>query len=340
MRRRTFLAAGGASLACGRAKPRLNVLNWSDYVAPDTVPNFEREFGVEVRYGVFESAEEMLAKVMSGNSGWDVVFPPNNFIGPMRALGLLAQLDHARLPHLAELEPVFQNPPWDPRLSVSVPYMHGVTGIVYQRSLHPAPARWEAFWENRFGGRVTLLDDPVEVIGATLKKIGRSLNSVDAGELEQAKREAIAQKKLLRAFVNAEVRDQLVTGDVLMAQAWAVTAAQAIAAAPDRLAFAFPEEGFALFADNMTILAESARTELAHQFLDYLLRPAVSAAIAVATKTATANAGARRVLPAEVRESPVLYPAAEIRARGEWLEPLPATGQRLRDRIWTEIKSA
>src|SRR6266581_4264857 len=100
MRRRAFLLGAAGVAACTRAAPRLNVYNWSDYIAPDTVPGFEREFGIRVRYGVFESVQEMLARVMSGNSGWDVVFPSAEFIQPMKDLGLLAELRHEWLPNL------------------------------------------------------------------------------------------------------------------------------------------------------------------------------------------------------------------------------------------------
>jgi spermidine/putrescine-binding protein len=94
MKRRTFLmGAAAAAAACSRG-PRLNIFNWSDYVAPDTISNFEREFGLRVRYGTYESIPEMLAKVMSGNSGWDVIFPSAEYIQPMRDMGLLAPVRH------------------------------------------------------------------------------------------------------------------------------------------------------------------------------------------------------------------------------------------------------
>lgn len=337
MKRRTFLAAAAGAAACSRG-PRLNVYNWSDYVAPDTVANFEREFGIFVRYGTFESIPEMLAKVMSGNSGWDVVFPSAEYVQPMREMGLLARLQPERLPNLNALEPMFRKPPWDPELDWSVPYMHGVTGIVHQSGL--AVRKWADLWDAQLAGRVTMLDDPPEVLGACLKMLGYSLNSGDPKELKQAQQEAITQKRVLRAYLNAEVRDQLVAGDVGAAQAWAVTAAQAMQAAPEKLAFAFPEEGFARFADTMAVLRESRRQEAAHQFIDYLLRPEVNAKIVIATQTATANAAARAQLPAALRDNPVLYPPAETLARGEWFEPQPAASQRLRDRLWTEIKSS
>jgi spermidine/putrescine transport system substrate-binding protein len=339
MKRRTFLMGAAATAAACSRGPRLNIFNWSDYVAPDTISNFEREFGLRVRYGTYESIPEMLAKVMSGNSGWDVIFPSAEYIQPMRDMGLLGQLRHEWLPHLSALDPQFQKPPWDPNLDWCVPYMHGVTGIVYQTNLGWSPRAWSDLWDVGLTGKLTMLDDPPEVFAACLKTLGHSLNSADPGELKAAQQRAIAQKLLVRAYLNAEVRDQLVAGDVSVAQAWAVTAAQAIAAAPGKLAFAFPEEGFPRYADNVAILRESSRVEVAHRFIDYLLRAPVAAAIVETTRTATCNAAARAMLPEALRTDPVLFPPADILVRGEWFAPQSAAGQRLRDRLWTEIKS-
>lgn len=184
-----------------------------------------------------------------------------------------------------------------------------------------------------------MLDDPQEVIGACLKRLGCSLNSCRPAELEAARALAIDEKRYLRAYLNAEVREQLVSGDVLMAQLWATTAQIGIDARPS-LAYVYPSEGYALYADCAVVLAESRRRELAHTFINYLLRPDVSARIAVTMRTATPNAGARRRLPESIRNNPTLYPPPATLARGEWFTALPPKGQRLRDRIWTEIKSA
>ncbi len=344
MNRRRFLessaAAATLALVDCTSGPRLNVYNWSDYVAPDTVANFEHETGLRVRYGTYESNQEMLAQVLSGNSGWDVIFPSADFLGPMRDLGLLAPIQHSLLTNLNSLDPVFRAPPWDPELQWSVPYMYGATGILYQKQLMPAPQSWADLWNAKLAGKITMLDDATEVFGACLKKLGYSLNSADTAELRAAAQEARKQKPLLRAYLNAEVRDQAVAGDVAAAQAWAVTAAQAIAAAPDRLAFAYPREGFVRFADNIAILRESRRIEAAHRWIDYLLRPAVAAAIVETTHTATCNGTAYSLLPESIRKDPVLYPPADVLNRGEWLLPQSTGSQRLRDRLWTEMKSA
>ena len=340
MKRRTFLSGALATAACRRdRRPRLNVYNWSAYVAPDTIPNFEQEFGVRVRYVTYESNEEMLAQVITGNSGWDIVFPTHNRVPPMAAMGLLAPLDHRWLKNLGNLEPQFQSPSWDPGLRWSMPYMWFGTGIAFNRSVVPPPRSWADLWSPRLKGRLTMLDDPEDVIGACLRKLGLPFGSTNPDELRRAERALIEQKRLVRAYLNAEVRDQLVSGDVLAAQLWSTTAAQALDAAPS-LDFAFPAEGFPLYCDSAVILRESRRSELAHEFLDYLLRPQVSAGIAQATLTATANARGRMLLPEKLRTSAALYPPSEIMQRGEWPGTLPAAAQRLRDRIWTEVKSA
>ncbi len=180
-----------------------------------------------------------------------------------------------------------------------------------------------------------MLDDPEDVIGACLEKLGLPFGSIDGGDLAAAKAAAVEQKKLLRAYLNAEVRDQLVSGDVLAAQLWSTTAAQAIHSS-DKIGFVYPREGFPLYCDCAAILRESQRQELAHEFLDFLLTPDVAAANARVAETATANGAARSMLP----NDPVLYPSAEIAARGVWPEALPSAAQRYRDRLWTEIKSA
>lgn len=338
-RRNFFLGLSGLAGCTSTARARLNVYNWSAYVAPETIPQFESEFGVHVRYATYESNEEMLAKVLSGNSGWDVVFPTHNRLEPMGAYDLLAPLRHDWLPNLGNLATRFRAPVWDPMLLWGVPYMWSGTGIVYNQSIAPPPARWADLWNERLKGRLTMLDDPEDMLGACLKKSGFSFSATASDELRRAEREAMAQKPILRAYLNAEVRDQLVAGDVLAAQLWSTTAQQAIDAAP-KLAFVYPAEGFPFYCDCAVVLRESRRQRLAHQFLDYLLRAPVSAAVAQATRTATANGAAQALLPANTRDNPVLYPPAEIFRSGEWPRTLPPAAQKLRDRIWTEIKAA
>lgn len=337
MKRRAFLAASaGTLLSCARdPRPRLNVYNWSAYIDPAMLARFERRRGVRIRYGTYESNEEMLAKVLTGNSGWDVVFPTHSRLDPMARNGLLAPLDHARLASLGNLDPRFRKPAWDPSLRWGIPYMWNATGIAYNRAETPAPAGWSGLWNPNLRGRLTMLDDPEDAIGACLLKIGYPFGSTDERQLQAAKAAAIGQKKLLRAYLNADVRDQLVSGDVLAAQLWSTTTAQAARGNPN-IGFVYPAEGYPLYCDCAAILRESRRYELAHEFLEFLLLPDVAVANARVAETATANGLAQAALPRD----PVLYPPDETYRRGIWPAALPSAAQRYRDRLWTEIKSA
>jgi len=341
-RRRSFFFFGafGALSGCrrGAGKPRLNVYNWSSYIGEHTVANFEREFGVEVRYGVFENGDELLAKVLTGNCGWDVVFPTNHHVPPLVEYNLLAPVDHARLRNLGNLEDRFAQPEWDPELRHSVPYMYTSAGIVYDRRALTI-SRWSDLWSPKLAGRMTMMDAQDDVLGACLVKLGHSWNSTSERELRAAQREAVAQKKLLRAYLNAEVRDQVVAGDVLAAQMWTTTMLPVMAEAR-HLAFVYPHEGFVSYCESAVILRESRRAELAHTFIDYLLRPEVAAECVRTQSSGPVLRGVRQRLPAALRDNEILFPDAPTLARGTWLQSMPPAVQRLRDRLWTEIKSA
>lgn len=338
MTRRTlfFLALSGLA-GCARPRPRrLNVFNWSNYIGPETLQRFTAETGIQVRYSVYESNEELLARTLSGNSGWDVVFPSHYFIAPMRELGLLAPLP--RLDGLRHLAPRFASPPWDPSLQHCVPFMWGSSGIVSNPRLVPTPASYSDLWDARYSGRMTMLDDPPEVFGAALFKLGLPLNEASEAGLRRAYLEALRQKPLLRAYLNAELRDQIVSGDLAVSQAWATTAQQAIDAAP-HLVFTYPREGFSLYADCAVILRESRRQDLARLFLDFLLRPEVAARLVETFRSSTANAAAIALLPQTLSSLQTLFPSSETLARAQWFATLPPPAQRLRDRLWTQLKS-
>lgn len=344
MNRRVFLlAVPGALAGCMRPQGsvrRLNVMNWGDYIGSSTIRDFEHEFQVKVRYGTYENNEELFGKVMGGNSGWDVVFPTQNRVDPMRQLGLLAPLDHARLPALGNLFPRFQKPLWDPSLQWCVPYMWTTSGIAYNAKLYHAapPETWKDLWDERARGKLTMLDDVDDVFGAALAKLGYPYNSANPEHLRLAQREIIAQKRLVRAYISTEARDQMVAGDVLVAQTFATTAQLAIDGNAD-VVYRHPKDAFAVYCDCGVILRESKRAELAHEFLNYTLRPDVSAKIAQTIRTATPNEKAFGLLAASEQANGTLYPGAGVLDRAEWPLPLPPEIVRLRDRLWTEVKA-
>ncbi len=343
MNRRYFLlgsmAASGLAGCSRDRRPRLNVFNWSAYIAPDTVPKFEAEFGVRVRYGIYESNEEMLARVMGGNSGWDIVFPTDYIVKPLLANGLLAPIHRELLPNLSQLEPRFQRPDWDPNLNWSVPYMVTAAGIAYNRKLNPPPKAWADMWDPRLRGRMTMLDDPFDTIGACLKKLGYSVNASDPTQLARARAEAIRQKPLLRAYLNAEARDQLVSGDILAAHMWNTTAQQAMDSSPD-VGFVYPAGRLRRLSRRDGDPARERTPAAGAPVHQFFAAPRYSRRQRAGRPHYHHQRERAQDPAACLPRNTDSLSGPDIVARGEWAATLDPGTQRLRDRLWTEIKAA
>lgn len=332
-RRRSATPRAGSE-ELGPLEPELNIYNWSDYIAPELIPAFEREFGVRVTYDTFESSEEMVAKLQAGARGYDLVVPPTYAVTVLIAAGLIAPLSARYLPNRANLAPVFRGLAHDPGDRYTVPWQWGMTGIAWRTDLlSAAPESWGVFLEPQYRGKMTMLDDPRDVIGAFLRLRGHSINSIAPAELEAARRDAVAAKGNLKAYLSAPVKAQLIAGDVWLAQLWNGDAAQAARERP-ALAWTLPKEGSTLWIDSLVLPAAAPHPRAAHEFINFILRPEVGAAISQATGYGTPNQAAMPLLG-----RPLPYPSTNELARLEIQEDLGRASERW-DEIWTRIKSA
>jgi spermidine/putrescine-binding protein len=324
-------AAGGD---LGPIERELHIYNWSDYIADDTVAGFEREFGVRVTYDTYESNEEMIAKLVAGATGYDIIVPTGYVVPVLLATGLIAPLTRKYLTNEGNLSPIFRHLPTDPDDAYTVPWQWGTSGIAYRTDKVATPVTsWAIFAQPGLSGKMTMMDDAREVIGAMLRYRGHSLNSVDPRELAQAKRDAIAAKPQLKAYLSAPVKGQLVSGDVWLAQLWNGDTNQAQVEQP-AIAYVIPEEGCSIWADSLCMPASARHRRAAHEWMNYTLRPEVGAAISRATGYGSPNVAATRLL-----EHPVAYPTqAELR-RLEFPVDL-GEGTAVWDLIWTEIKAS
>ena len=325
-------AAGSPEL--GPIESRLSIYNWSDYIAPEVVPAFEREFGVRVTYDVYESAEELQAKLQAGATGYDLVVPPTDTVEAFRAGGIIAPLSARYLPNRSHVAPLFRGLGHDPENRFAVPWQWGMTGIAWRTDRVPEPpASWALFLDPRYRGKMTMLDDPRDVLGAFLKYRGRSLNSTAPEELEQARRDAVAAKANLRAYLSAPVKAQLIAGDVWIAQLWNGDAAQAAREEP-AISWVLPREGSNLWIDSLVVPAAAPHPRAAHEFINFILRPEIGAAISNATGYGSPNEAALPLV-----RNPVPFPSVDERARLEIQMDLGrASG--LWDEVWTRIKTA
>ena len=322
-----------AAADLGPIEKELNIYNWSDYIAEDTIPNFEKEFGVKVTYDTYESNEEMVAKLQAGASGYDIVVPSNYIVPVMTATGLASELNKKYLTNLGNLAPTFVNPVFDPENKHAIPYQWGTTGFAYRTDKIPAPGdSWGVFLNAKYKGKMTQMDDMRDVIGAWLRFRGHSLNSIDPAELSGAKTDALSAKKNLKAYISAPVKGQLISGDVWLAQLWNGDTEQAKAEQP-AIGYVLPKEGCTIWTDSLLVPVSASHKRAAHEFINYVLRPEVGAAISNFTGYGSPNQAAMGRM-----KRPVPYPTAEEFQRLEYQKDLGTAGA-LWDQVWTEIKS-
>jgi spermidine/putrescine-binding protein len=251
---------------------------------------------------------------------------------------LLRPLDHAQLPHLGNIDAAFLDRPYDPGNRHAVPYFWGTTGIAFSRRRAGAVDSWGALWDPRFSGRILMLDDAREAFGAALKRRGRGLNETDLVALEQARRDLIEQKPLVRAYNSSNFEDVLLSGDVWLAQGWSGQFAKAMVQDPD-IVYVIPKEGSTLFIDNLAIPVDARRPDLAHKFIDFTLEPETSAEICRTMMYSSPNRAAWPLLPAAIRANSAIFPPQEALSRLELLRDLGETTT-VYDRLWTEVKNS
>jgi spermidine/putrescine transport system substrate-binding protein len=317
----------------GPIEGELHIYMWSDYIAEDTVPNFEKEFNCKVTVDTYESNEEMIAKLQAGAGGYDLVCPSGYAITVLKHLDLMEALVKKHLPNLQNVAPIFSKTVFDPKDEYTVPWQWGVTGIAYRKDkLAAPPDSWALFLDAAMKGKVTMMDDMRDNIGAWLRYRGKSLNSVDAADLAAAKADALAAKVNLRAYISAPVKAQLVAGDVYAAQLWNGDTMQA-RGENENIEFAVPKEGAAIWCDSLVIPKGAKNIRAAHEFLNYILRPEVGAAISDFTGYGSPNKAASEKLAV-----PVPYPTEAQMAMLEYQQDL-GEGTAAWDQLWTEIKS-
>ncbi|PDW03613.1 polyamine ABC transporter substrate-binding protein [Candidatus Viridilinea mediisalina] len=323
--------------------------NWGDFIDMDTLAQFEAEYGVRVIYDLYDSNEDMIAQVRTGNSGYDIVVPSDYAVQMLIEEGLLQPLELERLDNLRHIDPDYLNTYFDPGNRYSVPYMFGLTGIVYNREFFPEGVEsWAALFDpaqlEAIRGRFSMLDDERETPGAALKYLGYSYNTTEPEALQQAQELLITQKPFLAAYNSADVNRKMASGEYVIAHSWSGSAMQARLGLEGEFSgnpainFVIPQEGGAIWMDNLAILSESANAYTAHVFINFLLRPEIAAQNADYVGYITPNEAAIPLMSEEVQ---ALYAAGfapddALLTRLEWIERTEATA--VFSDLWTVVK--
>jgi spermidine/putrescine transport system substrate-binding protein len=334
------LAVLGLLAGCGAKAPAtLHVYTWADYIKPELVQRFEKENNCKIVIDTFDSNESMYAKLKAGASGYDVITPSSYQVAIMYQQGMLLDLNHGMLPNLANVDTAYLRIAIDPGMSHSVPYMLTNTGIAVARSKvkDPQPT-WAMFDRADLKGRMTLLNDMRETIGAALKFLGYSLNTTDEAQLDQARDVVIRWKKNLAKFENEQYKSGIASGEFLVSHGYSGDIVQAESENPD-VTFLAPKEGLSIACDDLVILKDSKQAALAHKFINFLHDPAVACENSVFISYLCPNSAAYAQLPAEFRDNPAVLLAPEVRVKCEVIRDLGADNAKY-TRIWDQIKAA
>jgi putrescine transport system substrate-binding protein len=311
----------------------LRIYNWSDYIDPALLDQFSKETGTKVRYDTFDSNEVLETKVLQGNTGYDLVVPSNHNLPRYIAAGAIQPLDKARLPNLKNLDPqvLVHLGAFDPGAKYAVPYMQGTIGIGYNvdavaKRLGATPIdSWAIVFDPATLAKVKdcgvyFLDAAEDMYAVALNYLGREPNSKNPADYAAATELLMKARPYVRKFHSSEYIDALANGDICVAVGYSGDVLQAKDRAEEakngvKLAYAVPKEGSQVWFDLFVIPKDAPNAAAAHRFIDFMLRPEVIARASNFTHYANANAPAKALVDAAVRDDPNVYPGPELSRR-------------------------
>jgi spermidine/putrescine transport system substrate-binding protein len=304
--------------SCGKSLPVLYIFNWSDYIDPELVKEFETQYKCQVKYSTYDSNENMLTKIQSSRESFDVVFPSGDHVNILRNADLLEPLDNSKLTNFKNLDFILleKAQSFDEGNKYSIPYFWGLTGIIYNKQYVPAELAKEQSWSvlgNPYfkdKNKITMLDDAREVVGAALIYNGFDLNDTSEKALAAAQKTLSEWDANITQFDSDSYKNEVPDGTSWLAQAYNGDALQQMATDAN-LAFFLPKEGSSLWMDNMVILKSSKQKELAYKFIDFLLNADNAKRNAKYTQYATPNKTAHNLLSDKEKNDKLVYPEDE-----------------------------
>ena len=337
----------------------LNVYNWSDYIAPDTIEKFTKATGIKVNYDVYDSNETLFAKLQAGQSGYDLVFPSATpFLAQGIKAGIFKTLDRSKITRWASLDPVMLKALEiaDPGNTHGVPYMVAATGIGYNidkiRKILGADAKpdsWSLIFDPAVVAKlkecgVSLLDTPTEVFPAALIYAGKKGDSTDKADINVAADQVLKIRPFIKYFHSSKYINDLANGDTCVAHGYVGDLVQARTRANEankgvHIAIYIPKEGAVLNIDAASVPTDAPHPENAQAFIDFLLQPDVIAAVTNNVGFANAVIPARALVKKDLQNDPAIYPPAEMQAKEFELPLVTPDYERLRTRAWTKVKT-
>lgn len=320
------------------AAETLHVYTWADYVSPEVVAKFEKAEGCKVVIDTFDSNETMFAKIKAGAKGYDLIFPTSYMIQVMEQEGLLMDLDHGKLTNLKNIDAGILAKVHDRTMKRSVPYTLGYAVIAYRIDKVKDPAAsWAMFDRADLNKRITLLDDMRETIGAALKSLGYSINTVDDAQLAAAKEVLLRWKKHAAKFDNEGYKASLDSGEFRAVHGYSGDLFQ-VAQENKKVGILIPKEGVTASCDEMVIPKTAPHADLALKLINFLLDPAIAAENMESIGYLCPNTeGLKKVKGAFLKNPAVTIPD-DLKAKCEVIQDLGPDLAKY-TKIWDAVKS-
>jgi spermidine/putrescine transport system substrate-binding protein len=322
------------------SKKELNLAIWGNYLAKETQEKFQKETGIALNITNYSSNEELLAKVQSGASGFDVAVPSDYMVGIMIKTNLLEPLQKQLIPNTSLIEDQWLKQVYDPENAFSLPYAWSTTGIAINRELFKGSIKtWKDVFENKeLKGKLSLLDDVREVTAAALKMHGFSANSTDKKQLESAQKTLVEAKSLVKMF-SSDTIDSLVNKEVAVAQTYSTDALQAQKKTGGKIEYVIPSDGGTRAIDNLVILKGAKNVAEAHAFINFVLSQENNVTFVKDMMVGPVLKGTKALLPEELQKNPGLFPAEDTMSKLEKLEDVGEFTTTYDD-LWTKVKTA
>ncbi|MCC6882023.1 MAG: spermidine/putrescine ABC transporter substrate-binding protein [Verrucomicrobiales bacterium] len=317
----------------------LTVYTWGDYFAPPVLERFTEKTGIKIDYQVFENTAELIGRVRSSPGKFDVIIADDSVIASMRDLSLLSKLDLGEIPNRAQLDEKFTGLPFDPKNELSLPYAWGTTLITYRTDkVDDQPDSWNLLWDERFKGKIIILDEGYETLGMALLRRGFSLNTEKPQEIEQGRKDLLElfSRQDVRMGDYEMVRAELKAGTCWVAMNYSGDAALDAENIPN-VDFYVPKEGAPLWVDSFAITRDSRNREAAHQFINFLLDPVQAAENTNFTYYSTPVKGALPHVTPEIAGDDRIFLPKEVMDRSAFYAPGKSERNLLINTVMTEI---
>lgn len=330
----------------------LYLYNWNNYISEQSIRRFETRCACKVRQDYYSDNEEMLAKLEAGAIGYDILIPTGNTVETLIRQQALKRLNKNRLSHFNNIKPEFLQPWYDPDNTYSVPYAYSITLIGYNvekmRELNLPLDSWALIFEPRYlkklKGKITVLNTQKELMGAAMKYLGYSLQDKDMRKWNQAKDLLLRAKPYWAAFSNSTYIKDLAIGNIWVAHGYSNDMFRAREDAKQAgrqfsISYFTPKEGAVLAVDNMVLHKSGQHTELAHQFIDFMLEGESSASLSNLIGAGNPNRAAIPFIRSEISSDANIFPNQQLMQRLEMIRDFGPSERRILGRMWTEIKT-